>query len=99
MNVFDEAHDYIAEVFRGFSVPIDASTCPFHKSNLDFFKSMHHIADFRRAETKHKFECFSCNKQFKSIDYLEYHLKTMHQHPLDEANVSAGYLLGSQEVS
>lgn len=39
MAVYDEAHDVIYEVFKGYNVPISARTCPFHQTNLDFFKN------------------------------------------------------------
>jgi hypothetical protein len=98
-QVYDEAHDYIYEVFNGYNVPINPRTCPFFQHNLDYFRESQRLQQYKRAKNVagQKQNCTICKKQFKSSEYLEFHLKT--QHPYQSMDRHWNYMYGSQDVS
>ena len=98
VEVYNDAQDYIIDIFNGYDIPMDPYTCPFHPSNLEYIREAKNLALWKRAKKvgqRDKAECPICRKTFKTGEYYEFHVKTSHPFSLSANNFD--YKLGSQD--
>jgi hypothetical protein len=94
-SVYDDVTSFFVEAFGGYNIPMDPYTCPFHPSNLKYMRDKHHFEQWRKAKSANKaattFKCPMDDKQFKSVDYLELHMKMFY---VEDSPTSTYYKLG-----
>ena len=99
VDVYNEAQNYMIDVFNGYKIPMDPYTCPFHPTNLEYIRDSQSLQLWKRGKPigkTEKVECPLCRKTFKTSEYYEFHLKT--SHPSQYRN-TAKLKLGQQEQS
>ena len=97
VEVYNDAQDYVIDIFNGYKIPMDPYTCPFHPQNLEYIREAKNLSLWKRAKkigSRDKAECPICRKTFKTGEYYEFHVKTAH--PFSIAANNFEYKLGSQ---
>ena len=78
VDVYNDAQNYLIDVFNNFKIPMDPYTCPFHPGNLESMREEQNLGLWRKAKQigkNDKVECPVCRKTFKTADYYEFHIK------------------------
>ena len=38
VDVYNDAQNYMLDIFNGYQIPMDSYTCPFHPANLEYIR-------------------------------------------------------------
>ena len=72
--VMDRVDQEVLPIFQKHNVKL-RNACPFHYLNLMQIRDQVTSFSTRKMSSATKHECPKCRKQFKSPDYVEYHMK------------------------
>ena len=50
LRVYEDTANFFNEVFRGYSVPLDPFTCPFHPENLAYIRESKSLSIWRKGK-------------------------------------------------